>query len=228
VLNGALADVFWAEGELDLITALERLYDPNGDGDAGDGARPFFDTLNIHTYQTGMPDAVWYEERLEEIVALMARFGDGQKTIWITEAGYGSVEHPVAGLPYIDEQTQAEAVRLIYGTCSAFRQVERVFWWSLRDYYSDASATNRAMEAHYGLVRVGFTPKPAYLAYAQLTGRVDQVLTVDSATDAQGVAQMSVPASFVAEPGIYVVFVSLDGVSPAVVVAFEASGGEGR
>jgi GH35 family endo-1,4-beta-xylanase len=228
VLNGALADVFWAEGELDLITALEQLYDPNGDGQAGDGARPFFDTLNIHTYQTGMPDAVWYEERLEEIVALMARFGDGQKTIWITETGYGSVEHPVAGQPYIDEQTQAEAVRLIYRTCSAFRQVERVFWWSLRDYYSDASATNRAMEGHHGLVRVGFTPKPAYLAYAQLTGRVGQVLTVDIATDAQGVAQLSVPASFVAEPGIYMVFISLDGVRPAVVAAFEASGGEGR
>lgn len=227
VLNGAVADVFWAEGEQDLITALERLYDPNRDGDAGDGARPFFDTLNIHIYQTGIPDAAWYEERLEAVVKLMSRFDDDRKSIWITETGYGSLEDPPQDSPYVDEQTQAEAVRLIYQTLSTFPQVEKVFWWSLRDYYSDSSAANRAMEGHYGLVQVDFVPKPAYRAYAQLTGHVGEVLSLTGTTDAAGAALLTVPASFVSVPGTYVVAASLDGVPPAVVTAYEASAGEG-
>ncbi len=245
VLNGALADVFWAEGELDLITALERLYDPDGDGDASDGGRQFFDTLNVHTYQPGAPEAIWYEGRLEATLQVMERFGDGQKPLWITETGYGSVgppsvppasrgEESAADSPYVDEKTQADAVRVIYKACSAYPPVERVFWWSLRDYHSDASATNTAMEAHYGLLRANFTPKPAYLSYARLTGSVGQVLTLNAMTDDEGVAQMIVPASFVARPGTYVAFANLalsaakglDETSLTAVATYEASPGE--
>ena len=206
VLNGALADLFWDDGESDLITALERLYDPNGDGDASDGGRPFFDTLNIHTYQTGTPKADWYTGRLQAVMQVMDRFGDSQKPVWITETGYGSITGPVADSPYVDEETQAEAALLIYETCSAYPRVERVFWWSLRDYYSDASATNLAMEAHYGLLRANFAPKLAYLAYGRLTGNFDRVLTLGSETDVKGTAGLTVPASFVSRPGRYVVF----------------------
>jgi GH35 family endo-1,4-beta-xylanase len=215
VLNGGLADVVWAEGEADLITALTQLYDPNGDGDARDGGRPFFDTLNVHTYQPGAPDANWYKERLEVILQVMTRFGDAQKPVWITETGYGSVSSPStsAGVPgrvvYVSEETQADAVRLIFETSSAYPQVKRVFWWSLRDYYSDASANNEAMEAHYGLLRANFSPKPAYLVYGQLTGHIDQVLTMTATTDGAGVARVTIPASFIAQPGTYVVFANL-------------------
>ena len=81
VLNGALADVFLVGDELYLTRALERGYDPDGNGDANDGARPFFDTLNIHTYQTGIPDAAWYGERLPAMLRVMECFGDGDKSI---------------------------------------------------------------------------------------------------------------------------------------------------
>jgi len=227
VLNGGLADVFWAEGKLDLITALERLYDPDGDGDTADGGRPFFDALNVHTYQAGAPDAAWYEERLEAILRVMERFGDREKPIWITETGYGSVTEPVEGSPYVDEPTQAEAVRLIYTACAAYPQVERVFWWSLRDYYSDGSAANAAMEAHYGLLRANFAPKPAYLAYARLTGSLDRALVLSAVTDGEGTAQVTVPVSFIAQPGDYLVFASLDEATLTAVVTYEASFSEG-
>jgi hypothetical protein len=229
VLNGALADVFWSGSELYLATALERFYDPDGDGDTSDGGRPFFDKLNIHTYQLGTPGAAWYEERLAAILKVMERFGDEQKRVWITETGYGSVAAPVAGSDFVDEQTQADAVRLVYRATSAYPQVERVFWWSLRDYHHNASETNAIMEGHYGLLRASFEPKPAYLAYSQLTGRVGQVLTMTGSTDEEGAARVNVPASFVTQPGKYVVFVTLDGAAPTVVVSFEASaGGERR
>ena len=222
VLNGALADVFWEAGELDLVTSLERLYDPNGDGDTADGGRPFFDTLNVHTYQSGTPDPAWYTDRLEAILRVMSRFGDEDKSIWITETGYGTATALAVDSPYVDEETQAEAVRLVYETCSRYPQVERVFWWSLRDYYSDDSAANPAMEAHYGLLRANFAPKPAYLAYARLTGSVGQVLNLTGVTDEQGVARDSVPASFVTRPGPYVVFATLDEAVQTTVAFHEA------
>jgi hypothetical protein len=227
VLNGGLADVFWAEGGQYLPRALERFYDPDGDGDAGDGARPFFDTLNIHTYQLETPDATWYEDGLEAILNVMERFGDGNKPIWITETGYGSVTGPVADSPFVDEETQADAVSLVYRALSAYPQVERVFWWSLRDYHDNDSASNPAMEGHYGLLRASFGPKPAYLAYAQLTGSVGQVLTMTAVTDERGVAHVSIPASFVSQPGEYVVFATLDGAEPTVVLTYQASVGQG-
>jgi hypothetical protein len=228
VLNGALADIFWAEGEQDLTTALVRMYDPNGDGDAGDGARPFFDTLNIHTYQLGPPDAAWYEERLSAVVDVMSRFGDERKPIWITETGYGSVPTPVADSPYVSEEAQAEAIQLVYGVCSSFPQVKRVFWWSLRDYYSNASDLNRAMEAHYGLVRASFDPKPAYLSYGQMTGRVGQVLNLAGITDSTGTARFEIPGTSVTEAGMYVIFASLKGTTPTVVNAYNTATGEGQ
>jgi len=228
VLNGALADVFWAEGEQDLVTALERLYDPNGDGDAGDGARPFFDTLNVHTYQPGPPDAAWYEERLSAVVEVMSRFSDERKPIWITETGYGSVSSPAADSPYVSDEVQAEAVHLVYRACSSFPQVERVFWWSLRDYYSNSSDSNRAMEAHYGLVQASFDPKPAYLSYGQMTGRVGQVLNLAGLVDSTGVARVKIPGSFVTQSGTYILFAALEGEAPTLVQAYETCSDEGR
>ena len=227
VLNGGLADIFWAGPEENLAGALERLYDPDGDGDASDGGRPFFDTLNIHTYQGGTPEASWYEERLDAIAEVMERFGDAQKPIWITETGYGSLPGPIAESSLLlDEQVQADAVSLVYRAVAAYPQVERAFWWSLRDYYGNASHENEEMEAHYGLLRATYDPKPAYMAYGQLTGSVGKVLTLTGLTDEAGAAQVNVPASFVTRPGVYVVFVAVEGVAPTAVLSFEASAGE--
>ncbi|MBN1887638.1 MAG: hypothetical protein JW850_06595 [Thermoflexales bacterium] len=229
VLNGGLADVVWADGQADLITALGQLYDPNGDGDAKDGGRPFFDTLNVHIYQLGQPQAAWYKERLEAALQVMARFGDERKPIWITETGYGSATHlqPVSEAgeerQYVDESVQAEAVQLVYETLAAHPQVERVFWWSLRDYHSNAAAGNTAMEAHYGLLRANFAPKPAYAAYGRLTGRLGEELVLGAVTDAQGTALFDVPPAFVTRPGVYLAFVSLDEASLAVVSRYEAA-----
>jgi hypothetical protein len=224
VLNGGLADVFWASGESDLITSLERFYDPNGDGDAGDGGRPFFDTLNIHTYQIGKPDASWYKERLDGVIEVMDRFGDKQKAIWITETGYGSTEHDtMAEYQLVDEHIQGDAVSMIYRTCAAYPQVERVFWWSLRDYYAIAPVTKIAMEAHYGLIRTDWTPKQAYLTYSQLTGKTDRVTTMTFVADKDNTAIVEIPADVINRPGTYTVFVTLEGAIPTGVFTYEAA-----
>jgi len=218
VLNGALADVYWAEGEADLITSLERLYDPNRDGDAGDGGRPFFDTLNIHTYPPGAPGRDWYTTRLDAVIGIMKRFGDENKPIWITETGFGSVPSPALDSPYLSDETQADAVRLVYEATAAYPQVERVFWWSLREYYQDASFTNIEMEAHFGLLRASFAPKPAYLAYAHLTGYLGQALTLGATTDSEGIARIVLPAEFITQSGYYVLFISAEHLPETAVV----------
>lgn len=211
VLNGALADVYWQAGEADLATALERFYDPNGDGDARDGGRPYFDTLNIHIYQLGAPDMAWYTQRFELVERIMRRFGDEAKPIWVTETGYGTAEPPdkAETSPYVDEAAQAEAVRLVYQAMAGNPRVERVFWWSLRDYYHDTSAANQAMEAHYGLLRSDFSPKPAYWAFARLAPASRPTLKLGAVTDENGAARFVIPADFAAQPGRYVVFAAL-------------------
>lgn len=224
VLNGGLADVFWASGESDLITSLERFYDPDGDGDAGDGARPFFDTLNIHTYQIGKPDASWYQERLDGVLGVMDRFGDEQKAIWITETGYGSTGHDtIAENQLDDEHIQGDAVSMIYRTCATYPQVERVFWWSLRDYYAIAPVTKSAMEAHYGLIRTDWAPKQAFLTYSQLTGRTELVTTMTVVADKDNTAKVEIPSKIITQSGIYTVFITLEDVTTTGVFTYEAT-----
>lgn len=216
VLNGALADVFWLEGSADLPNALQRFYDPNGDGDAADGARPYFDTLNIHLYQLDAPDAAWYEGRLSAVERIMRRFGDGERAIWISETGYGTAGSP-SGAPYVDEAAQARAVNMIARLGQAHPQVQRVLWWSLRDYYADTSAANEAMEAHYGLLHSDFSPKPAYWAFARLAGPPGRLLKLGGVTDEQGQLRLNLPASFTAPAGLYLVLVQPpDGAAPLV------------
>lgn len=207
VLNGGLADVYWEDGRADLITSLEQLYDPNHDGNTADGGRPFFDTLNIHIYPPDQPDGNWYHNRMEYVIRLMERFGDEQKPIWITETGYGSVPHNETGQSaYLSEAEQADAVEMVYHTLAGYPQIERVFWWSLRDYYSNAWATNAEMEAHFGLLRADFSPKPAYFTYARLTGKWGEMFTLPSRIDDEGLAHITIPASLTGNPGKYLIY----------------------
>jgi hypothetical protein len=161
-------------------------------------------------YPTSVPESNWYKIRLDAVSRVMKRYGDENKPIWITETGFGSVEAPAHDSPYLSEDAQAESLRLIYETTAAYPQVKRVFWWSLREYYHDTSSTNTEMEAHFGLLRASFAPKPAYLAYARLTGYLGQTMTLIASTDKKGIARFVLPAEFISHPGYYVLFASND------------------
>lgn len=214
VLNGGLADIFWKRPECALDRAVALLYDPNGDGDLSEGAKSYFDTLNLHTYQLAPPTAEWYRGRIQGVLEVMNTYGDGDKKIWLTETGYGSAEVEDGawreGPPFFPEALQASAVPLVYEACAQFEQVERVFWWSLRDYYVDYSPTNEAMEAHYGLLRANFAPKPAYLAYAQMAGKIGETFAFEQEIGGKGELRIKIPASFISKEGTYIVFAWLD------------------
>jgi polysaccharide biosynthesis protein PslG len=216
VLNAGLADVLWEPGRADLITSLNRFYDPNGDGDAADGGRAFFDTLNIHIYPLEHKDPYWLQQRLEDVFAIMDRFGDGKKRVWLTETGFGSVpaspfyrSNQQIPEPFLSEGGQARMVEMIYAALAGYHRLETIFWWSLRDYYHDGSATNPSMEAHYGLLRADFSPKPAYLAYAEMVGGERQPLHIEAEIGEDGLAQVLLPGTFIDRPGNFIIFSSL-------------------
>ena len=217
VLNAGLADVYWKPGQVDLLTSLERFYDPNGDGNAADGGRPFFDTLNLHIYPGSAPDKRWYQDRLDAVLRLMERFGDSDKKIWVTETGYGSSRAmspgqppPEGELPLLAQEDQAEAVRMIFEVLAEYPQVERVFWWSLRDYFVNDSRVNQSMEGHYGLVRANFYPKPAYFAYLKQASGMDLLDWQVVSLAASGRMDVSIPVEVGRQPGAYLVLAWLD------------------
>ena len=187
VLNGATADgmITAYSGRRDptgvrqsLWQGVDDLYETIQKRHPGDpnAADEYFDILNIHTYEWFMfsaqgqfpdlyrpyayPDPLWYRDRLGNVTEVMARYGDADKEIWLTETTYPGTDDgdPFAG--FLGEQGQADSVRMIYREASAFPQVKRVFWW----YSIDGSHS-------VGLIRKDMSAKPSYDAFQELTGR---------------------------------------------------------
>lgn len=214
VLNGGLADVHWKPGEADIVTAVERLYDPDGDGNANDGARPFFDTLNLHIYPPGILYGSWYRDRLDAILRIMKRYGDEDKKIWITETGLGASNQLTinyqqldGNLPLVSDVDQARGVELAYSTLADYPQVEKVFWWSLRNYSSNDAVNNPLMEAHYGLVGVNFIPRLAFHAYMRLAARAGFYGAIQVDLNPSGWTQVTLPEIWLKESGPYLLIV---------------------
>lgn len=122
---------------------------------------------------------------------------------------------------YVSEEEQANAISLVFETALSYPQVERVFWWSLRDYFSDSSANNQAMEAHFGLLHANFAPKPSYFSYAQFTGYGGSTLTLSAEFDENGNALLKIPASFIDQEGTYILFAQLDANTPVTVATYQ-------
>lgn len=213
VMNGGLADVYWKPGQADLATALERFYDPNGDGNTQDGGRPFFDTLNLHIYPPGKLDEHWYHDRIDVALRVMERFGDSDKKVWITETGLGASPEAMSGaqvqdgeLALVSEEEQAKGVELAYRVLATYPQVERVFWWSLRNYAGNAARSNPAMEAHYGLVTVDVRPRPSYLVYMSIANGGGLINQRPVLLDPSGQTRVEIPAGWVQTEGSYLVW----------------------
>ncbi|MFA6000836.1 MAG: LamG-like jellyroll fold domain-containing protein [Thermoleophilia bacterium] len=159
------------QGVEDLYEAIQKRHP--GDPNAADN---YFDILNIHTYEWFMfsaegkypdlyrpyayPDPLWYRDRLGNVTEVMARYGDADKEIWLTETTYPSTDDgdPLSG--FLGEQGQADALRMAYKEASLFPQVKRVYWW----YDYDVTYS-------LGLIRKDMSTKPSYDAFQELTGR---------------------------------------------------------
>lgn len=151
VLNGGLA-----EG----IGSVNRLYD--------NGAKDFFDILNIHIFQSPLnPGAVYAVTSYPKIVhKIMKRNGDGNKKIWVTEIGCPGVKKGIKTSNWWmganpDEAQQAEWVRQVYKGLLADTGIAKVFWAFFRDCQGH---WDNGVD-YFGLIRWDYSKKPAFKAY---------------------------------------------------------------
>ena len=89
-----------------------------------------------------------------ETLALMERYGDGKKPLWITEIGCG------AGTKESDLE-QARLLAEVYAAARKEARIQRVFWFVLRDLEKDVLGPEGSM----GLFNFQGKPKPALEAF---------------------------------------------------------------
>lgn len=145
VMNGVDPNP-WAPATM-MPHYLEALYK--------EGARPFFDVVNIHPYVTPQEGVDHVMKLTRTTLGVMARYGDAGKPLWITETSVAPTRQP--GF----EQEQAGFLTRLYRDMRAEKQVERIFWFKLRDMKKDLLGGEGSM----GLLSHEGRRKPAYDAF---------------------------------------------------------------
>ncbi len=158
VLGGALAPTLEPVGSpygMNEIDYLQRVYEA--------GAAPYFDALAVHTYGfTDPPEAAPAPDKLnfrrfELLQAVMAKHGDANKPIYITESGWNDAPrwtkavHPGQRLQY---------------TIDSFRWVEG-HWPSVKNlciWYFRVPVPVRSYPDYFALVTTEFRLRPIYSA----------------------------------------------------------------
>lgn len=153
ILNGGLANG---------MSSINKLYD--------NGAKDYFDILNIHFFESpfnpGSLKAVASYPKLA--YNIMRRNGDGHKKIWITEIGCPGVKKGLkVGNWWMGknptERQQAKWLKDVYSELLKDPHVGKIFWAFFRD---TKNHWNNGVD-YFGMVRWGFSRKPAYRAYRQ-------------------------------------------------------------
>lgn len=132
---------------------LEALYNA--------GARPYFDVCDIHPYVLPDEGAEHMMNLTRDTLSLMARHGDGNKPLWITEIGCGATSKEA-------EQAQAQLLFDSFKVAGEEPRIQRVFWFLLRDMQKDLLGPEGSM----GLFSYQGRPKPALQAFQRATERV--------------------------------------------------------
>ncbi len=166
---------------IDDLVYLDQLYKVN-DGEV----RNYFDVLGSHPYGMSNPPDTLYSEgkigpdnkfinhdsfyfrRFEQQYAIMQRYGDGEKQVWLTEWGWGSDFRPDG---YQEFNTVTEALRAKYVTDAILQMRARnpymgvTFLWNLNwsiigNWYDGPS--------HYSIINPDYSKRPVYDALKQL------------------------------------------------------------
>jgi hypothetical protein len=140
------------------VTFLQRVYTAGGRG--------YFDAVGHHPYcWPALPGdaqswSAWYQMygSSPSLRSVMEAAGDGGKQIWATE--FGAPTNGPSG-SYVSESAQATAVIKAYELFGAYGWAGPLFWYATRD----LGATTDTRENFFGLIRLDFSPKPAYGAY---------------------------------------------------------------
>lgn len=154
ILNGGLANG---------LSSINHLYD--------NGAKDYFDILNLHFFQ----NPLFGNNAIKAIAAfpklaykVMARNGDINKKIWITEIGCPGVARRLETANWWlgknpNEAQQAKWVRDVYAELLKNPQVEKIFWAFLRD---TKGHWGNGVD-YFGLIRWDYSRKPSFKSYQE-------------------------------------------------------------
>ena len=156
VLGGALAPTLAPPGSewgMDDLDFLQAMYDA--------GAAPYFDALAVHAYggkfppdEPAAPDAINFA-RTELVRDLMVANGDGDKPVFITEAGWN--DHPRWTRAVRPAQRIEYTVRAYDKVLNEWPWAEVLAFWAFR-----YPASVRTYQDYFTFVTPDFQPKPIY------------------------------------------------------------------
>jgi hypothetical protein len=158
VLGGALAPTLEAAGSANAWNDLDYL---RGIYEAG--GRPYFDALAVHTYGfTQSPEVAPAPDNLnfrraELLHAIMVRYGDADKPVYVTESGWN--DHPRWSYAVRPGE------RITY-TLDAYRWAEQYWPWakSICTWYFRAPTYTRSYPDYFAFVTPDFRERGIYQA----------------------------------------------------------------
>ncbi len=135
------------------------------------GLKGSFDVLGWMLFSTVEPESPPPPGRgapqptLPSVLDLQAFLGgaDPGRPIWIVEYGYSTCQVGDNGFVCVPEATQADYLARAYTYMRRNLNVDRMFWFSLKDL-----GTGPGREANYGLVHNDFSEKPSFAAMRSL------------------------------------------------------------
>ena len=126
-------------------------------------AKDYFDVFSYHYYRANMPDEE-VETEILKVKAMMSRFGDGEKPVWISEMGVSS--HPKHGVDY---NTQAAYLVRNYIVALSFPWIEKIFQFDMINWGDEIEGP---WDGHLGLIEASRKKKPSFYAYSNMVERL--------------------------------------------------------
>ena len=121
------------------------------------GGGPFFDICNIHPYVGKDQGAPYLMALTGDTRKVMAKYGDKDKPLWLTETGTATGHGTTA-------EDQAHLLATCYEAAAAYPGIDRVYWFTFRDAAQDVLG----FESTMGIVTSTWKPKPAFEAFRKL------------------------------------------------------------
>jgi hypothetical protein len=133
------------------------------------GFKHTFDAVAVHPYSG---DVRHVFVQLQEMRRVMKHYGDGRKSLWVTELGWGS-KHPSKDEPINKgPKGQRQFLRFVFPLLRQYHKrwhVPHVFWYRWRD--PPPGTPGCTFCASSGLFRHNQKPKPSWKAFKHITAR---------------------------------------------------------
>jgi hypothetical protein len=137
------------------------------------GGKDYFDAVAFHPYNDGVSPDLYLEDYVNSVHDVMTKYGDGSKSIWVTEIGW-FVGAPASG---VSQAKQADYLGRASTILYNLDFVDRFYWYNLKDYAdprvtvtpSPASVCGPGIDipVDYGMFQFDGSPRAAVDAFKQ-------------------------------------------------------------